>query len=476
MPRPRASDLPKATKPLPKKKAKANGYKFPDRLPAGEVLKDIAKKEWTLGESIGQGGFGEIYCASEGGKTTWSYVIKIEPHENGPLFMEKNFYMKFATPDKVNAWKKKERITNFGMPVYLGSGTHMCNGTKYRFLVMDRYGKDLWSLFLKAKTFPEHTVYKCAIQIIDTLRYIHSIGYVHGDIKGANLLLGIKPGTTNTVFLVDFGLACKFSVAPFQRDPKQAHNGTIEYTSCDAHMGVPTRRGDLEILGFNLLHWLAGSLPWEKDIANKETVHKKKEELTKNLDQAMAQHFPTVSKVMNTYMKYVSSLRHDQEPDYSHCKKLFTDELKRIGASMSGPLDFEAPRPMASTSAQKSGRQPRKRVVAPPTPGDGESDDENLQPLPSKAKARAPKPRVSRSSTKAALAACQTDSESDSDGDSIISSTPSPIKRPSPAPAPKASKRTKTAAAVTKPSWRDAPTVQRNLGNKAGEYVKKPKK
>ena len=30
------------------------------------MLKDLMKKEWTLGSSIGIGGFGEIYLAGEG--------------------------------------------------------------------------------------------------------------------------------------------------------------------------------------------------------------------------------------------------------------------------------------------------------------------------------------------------------------------------------------------------------------------------
>lgn len=49
------------TKPKPRPK-KANGYKFPEKLPKGEILRDSFKKEWKLGTSIGQGGFGEIYC------------------------------------------------------------------------------------------------------------------------------------------------------------------------------------------------------------------------------------------------------------------------------------------------------------------------------------------------------------------------------------------------------------------------------
>jgi len=40
---------------------------------------------------------------------------------------------------------------------------------------------------------------------------------------------------------VDFGLASRFTTSSeYKRDPKKAHNGTIEYTSRDAHMGGNT--------------------------------------------------------------------------------------------------------------------------------------------------------------------------------------------------------------------------------------------
>ena len=67
------------------------------------------------------------------------------------------------------------------------------------------------------------------------LEYIHDKKYVHADIKGANLLLDLK--TQNHVYLVDFGLASHYTKSEYKLDPKKAHNGTIEYTSRDAHMG-----------------------------------------------------------------------------------------------------------------------------------------------------------------------------------------------------------------------------------------------
>lgn len=65
---------------------------------------------------------------------------------------------------------------------------------------------------------------------------MHSKLYVHCDVKAGNLLLGEAKGKQNQVYVVDFGLACKYATV-FKPDPKRAHDGTPEYTSRDAHVG-----------------------------------------------------------------------------------------------------------------------------------------------------------------------------------------------------------------------------------------------
>ena len=97
-----------------------------------------------------------------------------------------------------------------------------------------------------------------ARQVIDSYEYIHSKGYVHKDVKGSNLLFekhsaaaGTSDGKGRKVFLVDYGLVSKYTHRgvhkAYVRDERCAHEGTLEYTARDFHLGCVSRRGDLEV-------------------------------------------------------------------------------------------------------------------------------------------------------------------------------------------------------------------------------------
>lgn len=118
--------------PKASKRKAANGYKLPDHIPEGTIVTGTNKKQFRLGKSIGLGGFGEIYLVSEdisravGDDAT--LAMKIEPHENGPLFVEMNFYIRSAQPQMVEEFKKNRNLKSFGMPCLRGSGSHVHNG------------------------------------------------------------------------------------------------------------------------------------------------------------------------------------------------------------------------------------------------------------------------------------------------------------------------------------------------------------
>ncbi|XP_043462978.1 serine/threonine-protein kinase VRK1-like [Leptopilina heterotoma] len=346
----------KATaKKAPKKKG-ANGYKLPDPIPNGEIVTDLMKNKWIISSSIGVGGFGEIYSAAPySGKTPKDYpnVIKIEPHGNGPLFVEMHFYMRNAKSDDIESWRKKKKLSFIGMPRFLGSGSHECNNTKYRFVVMERYSTDLWKLFLENnRVFPENTVYQVGLQIIDVLEYIHSRTYVHADIKGGNLLL--NRGNENQVYLVDFGLASHYTTKPeYKLDPKKAHNGTIEYTSRDAHMGVPTMRGDIEILAYNLIQWICGALPWEKNLSDPSAVQKQKEAAFSDTNKFLKQCFADsiIPAAITQFVSLLAKMKFNDTPDYEKFKQTLIQGLKSLGKTPGDKLVFSGGK--KSTTAGK---------------------------------------------------------------------------------------------------------------------------
>ncbi|XP_071050126.1 serine/threonine-protein kinase VRK1-like [Onthophagus taurus] len=345
----------------PKKRA---NDQIQDLIRSGEVLEDVHKKKWKLGNPIGKGGFGLIYLAQElnesKNNTEFSYVVKIEPHGNGPLFVEMNFLMRNAKQDDISAFMKENKLKSLGMPRYISSGSHLINKEKYRFLVLERFGDDISKLLLDCKNeFPIVTVFKVALQIVDVLEYIHSRGYVHHDIKGANILLDLK--AKKQIYLMDYGLTGRyFTGTKFKRDPKKAHDGTLEYVSRDGHDGVQTRRGDLEVLGYNIIQWLGCTLPWEK-VKNPVAVQTSKSKYMDDIPNLMETCFKNKDppKAVVEYLVYLNNLNFDSEPNYKNIRNIFINGIKSNGGTIGSPLVFQ------------QSKTPTKRKLASETPSSG---------------------------------------------------------------------------------------------------------
>eukprot|EP00057_Strongylocentrotus_purpuratus_P013099 XP_011667573.1 PREDICTED: serine/threonine-protein kinase VRK1-like [Strongylocentrotus purpuratus] len=337
-------------------KGRKKAYKLPDPLPEGDVLQDVRKKEWRLGKPIGQGGFGMIYKASENtsGKTKsdGTYVIKIEPHENGPLYTELHFYQRAAQVDQVAKWQKEHKLSHLGVPKLFGFGSHDSDGTKYRFLVMPLFGEDIWKKYLACnKKFTPGLVFALAIQILDSLEYLHEMNYVHADIKSANLLLGFSPKDKNKVFLADYGLVNRYKPddkhRKYEEFPKKGHNGTPEFTSIDAHLGVsPSRRGDIQILGYVMLQWLCTTLPWEDKLTDLNYVMNQKIKYSKDISGLLKTCFSSsYPNELKTFLDHAFKLKYDEEPDYNKLRALCRTVLKREGIKEGSVFDFGSQSP-----------------------------------------------------------------------------------------------------------------------------------
>ncbi|XP_028825834.1 serine/threonine-protein kinase VRK1 isoform X2 [Denticeps clupeoides] len=337
----------------PKAPAKGKGpakRKLAEVFPPGEVLTDTAKKSWKLGAPVGQGGFGLLYLANDASVKQVGddapYVVKVEPSDNGPLFSELKFYMRAAKPDLISGWMKSRKLKYLGVPKYWGSGLHEKGGKRYRFMVMDRFGSDLQKKFEEnGRRFPHKLVLQLGLILLDILEYIHEHEYVHADIKASNLLL--SHNDPNQVYLVDYGLAYRYSPEGVQKeykeDPKRCHDGTIEFTSIDAHKGVsPSRRADLEILAYCMIQWLCGRLPWEDKLQDPVYVRDSKVKCQENIGEFMKKCFTSENKPaeMVKFMEEVRRLGYNDKPAYEKLRTILQDGLKSVGAGANDKLDF----------------------------------------------------------------------------------------------------------------------------------------
>uniref|UniRef100_A0A182QAI2 non-specific serine/threonine protein kinase n=1 Tax=Anopheles farauti TaxID=69004 RepID=A0A182QAI2_9DIPT len=379
-----------------KRPKKANNlHARPEKIPLGTILTDAFNVPWKVGPSIGTGGFGDIYCAycfthaTPKSMAEYPNVVKIEPHENGPLFVETHFYRKICKVEDIESYRKVRKLKHLGMPQYLASGSHTQNGLKHRFLVIPRYGASLQSMYMQNnKCLPLATVFRAGLQMLDVLEYIHSKQYVHADLKGDNILFGMGDRGRERLYLVDFGMACRIVLDDqFKPDPKKKHNGTIEYTSRDAHQGVMTMRGDLEILAYNMMEWAGGCLPWkeEKLLKDCNKVQQMKEEgmgdVAGLLKSSFRKHI-TVPKGLQPFLEFVNGLRYNETPKYSVCGKNFEKALKTLGASNSGVLEVST---VSSTNVNDSSgpmnkTKPKKRRTLDTSVSNGFADTEPNTP------------------------------------------------------------------------------------------------
>ncbi|KAM4867565.1 serine/threonine-protein kinase VRK2 isoform 1-T3 [Thomomys bottae] len=316
--------------------------KLPVPLPEGKVVDDTEGKQWVLGKMIGSGGFGLIYLAFPTNKPDKDarHVIKVEYQENGPLFSELKFYQRAAKKDCIKKWIEHKQLDYLGIPVFYGSGLTEFKGRSYRFMVMERLGMDLQKISDKNGPFKKSTVLQLGIRMLDILEYIHENEYVHGDIKAANLLLGYK--NPDRVYLADYGLSYRYcpngNHKQYQENPRKGHNGTIEFTSLDAHKGVAmSRRSDVEILGYCMLQWLCGKLPWERNLQDPVAVQTAKRNLLDELPESVLQWAPSGSNCCEIaqFLICVHSLAYNEKPNYQKLKKLLNPD----GICL-GPLDF----------------------------------------------------------------------------------------------------------------------------------------
>ncbi|XP_057755034.1 casein kinase 1-like protein HD16 [Arachis stenosperma] len=316
-----------------------NTAPFPERVQVG------GSPVYKVDRKLGKGGFGQVFVGRR--------VTGGNDRSSGPG----------ATEVALKFEHRNSKGCNYGPPyewqVYntLG-GSHGIPKVHYKgrqgeyyVMVMDMLGPSLWDVWnSSSQAMPAEMVACIAVESLSILEKMHSRGYVHGDVKPENFLLG-QPGTPQEkkLYLVDLGLATKWrdtsSGQHVEYDQRpDMFRGTVRYASVHAHLGrTASRRDDLESLAYTLIFLHKGRLPWQGYQGDNKSFLVCKKKMGTSPEMLCCFCPPPFRQ----FLEIVVNMKFDEEPNYSKLISLFDGML--------GPNP--ALRPINTEGAQKVGQK-----------------------------------------------------------------------------------------------------------------------
>ena len=300
-----------------------------------KLLGKVLFKHYKLKKKIGEGSFGKIYIAINI-NTKEELAVKLEKRdsdsESSRSLLETEAYI-------------LSHLKAFGLPDIKIYG---CN-SDYNILIMELLGQSLENLFQSQnKSFSIKTACMLGIQMVDRIEYIHSRKIIHRDIKPDNFVMG-RGLKSHIVYVLDFGLSKKYWSSshkchiPFIDGKKLT--GTARYASINALSGYEqSRRDDLESIGYIIMYFIRGSLPWQglkinkKEDRYKKICEKKKSTSAKDLCSGFPSEF-------EKFVSYTRNLEFTEVPDYNYLRDLLKNVIKKSGSTIDFFYDWCTQKP-----------------------------------------------------------------------------------------------------------------------------------
>lgn len=215
---------------------------------------------------------------------------------------------------------------------------------KYNVMVMDLLGPSLEDMFnYCGRRFQLKTVLMIADQLLSRLEYVHNNSFIHRDVKPENFAIGLGK-RESIIHIIDFGLAKTFrdsrSHEHFPYRENKDFMGTARFASINSHLGIEqSRRDDLESLGYVLMYFLRGCLPWQGLKANSKK-HKYERILDRKRSTSSEELCNGYPAEFRSYFEYCRLLRFEHQPDYAYLKRLFKELFDRKGFRYDNMFDW----------------------------------------------------------------------------------------------------------------------------------------
>lgn len=307
-----------------------------EKKPVEIEMKDLIAENFVLLTEIGKGAFGQIFLSFDVRENVEVAIKKeIKRFQKFPkLKIEAKVYQSLLNIQQgqdITGSKVLGQDDAQGVPKFYGMGEL----ADCYYLIMEFLGPNLIELFnfCGTKKFTISTVCLIALQMLNRIENIHKHHYLHRDIKPENFLIGTEE-KTNVIFLVDFGLSKRYKNSKnHQHIPYREGRmlvGTARYVSINTHLGIEqSRRDDLESIGYVLVFFLKGSLPWQGLKVGNDKYQRIMDKKLQIPTEILCYGLP--DEIVH-YLNYVKSLRFEDRPDYDYLRSLF---IKLLGTCTS---------------------------------------------------------------------------------------------------------------------------------------------
>ncbi|CAK5024340.1 unnamed protein product [Meloidogyne enterolobii] len=315
--------------PLPADKGKEEGkeVKASSRSDIISIPIGVSIGQYRVEEALGSGGCGVVY------------KVKTKSGEYHAMKLERTDQKRRDQLLPLEAHVLKQlQFTDYAAK-FIEYGKCSSKDLSFHVLVMALLGKSISDLQDKRPKFKftTGTVLRIGLQALRGIAFLHSIYYVHRDVKPSNF--AIDRNNQKRVYLIDFGLSrsLRKRATKLLRKPRAGvpFRGTPGYCSLNAHKRVELgRHDDLWSLVYMMVDLNNGSLPWFGQ-ENREHAAVLKEFLIES------EYMHGCPLAFRSIMDYLRTLTYKQRPDYHGLESIFIQMLEARDISSNQPMDWE---------------------------------------------------------------------------------------------------------------------------------------
>uniref|UniRef100_A0A0N4Z3N3 non-specific serine/threonine protein kinase n=1 Tax=Parastrongyloides trichosuri TaxID=131310 RepID=A0A0N4Z3N3_PARTI len=312
---------------------KINMKNYDDETQYGyDMLTGTNVSGWKIYEIIGRGGFGCVYRCSS-----------METRKQAAFKAEKDTGSNSA--DVLFECKILQELAKHNYTEHFTSVYSYGQCPNFQFMVVTLLGPNLYEIccHLPGEKYELSSWVRVMFQILEALECLHSIGYIHNDLKPGNFVIGYKYDASrrNTIHLIDFGLASKYGsesnpTPPLFKTEKQGieYVGTITHCSPNAHTRMELGRRD-DIWGWLFLSMdFYNEMPW-RNLSTEEEIERCKLSMSsENYSHYLPLEYYSIIQDLNTLGVY-------DKPNYKLYFKQLNLIMKMSKISWDDPYQWE---------------------------------------------------------------------------------------------------------------------------------------